>query len=149
VRGKGVSLKQHETMMSYTKRQPEYKIGHSVYSLSIASKCQELITGFSHFLYTCSHNIKSIDVSVNIVNNIAYKECANLKNNSPILNAVKIVGVSLLTIGVIIFILGFFGSPISNMIPIGIGTVVGAVLIFVMGLFFVATEEMLVKTGRG
>ncbi len=70
-------------------------------------------------------------------------------NNTQILNAVKVVGISLLTIGIIIFSLGFFGSNHSNMTSIGIGTISGAVVIFVMGVFFVATEEMLAKTGEG
>ncbi|NOU93213.1 hypothetical protein GC093_08265 [Paenibacillus sp. LMG 31456] len=71
-----------------------------------------------------------------------------MKNNTQILNAVKVIGISLLTIGIIIFGLGFFGSY-SNMTAIGIGTISGAVLIFVMGVFFVVTEEMLTKTGEG
>jgi hypothetical protein len=73
----------------------------------------------------------------------------NLNNHTQILNAIKVIGVSLLAIGIIIFSLGFFGSHSSNLTPIGIGTISGAVLIFVMGLFFVATEEMLAKTGEG
>ncbi|MCR8630356.1 hypothetical protein [Paenibacillus radicis (ex Xue et al. 2023)] len=72
-----------------------------------------------------------------------------MKNNTPILNAVKVVGISLIAIGFIILILGIFDNNYSSMIPIGMGTIAGAVLIFIMGVFFVATEEMLAKTGRG
>ncbi|TDF92755.1 hypothetical protein [Paenibacillus piri] len=72
-----------------------------------------------------------------------------MKNNTQILHAVKIVGISLLTIGIVLFVLGFFGSNYSNLTAIGIGTISGAVLIFVMGMFFVATEEMLTKAGEG
>jgi len=70
------------------------------------------------------------------------------KHNTQILNAVKIVGISLLALGLIICILGFFASTYSNLIPIGIGTMAGAIVIFLMGVFFVATEEMLAKTGK-
>ncbi|QGQ94652.1 hypothetical protein EHS13_07000 [Paenibacillus psychroresistens] len=72
-----------------------------------------------------------------------------MENNTQILNAVKFVGISLLLIGFITFMLGLFGSNYSHLVPIGIGTIVGAVVIFLMGVFFVATEEMLGKTGRG
>lgn len=35
------------------------------------------------------------------------------------------------------------------MTGIGIGTIMGAVFIFLMGVFFVATEEMLEKSFKG
>ena len=59
-----------------------------------------------------------------------------------ILNAVKVVGITVLTIGISIFLYGFFVSDYSAITGIGIGTVMGAIFIFLMGVFFVATEEM-------
>jgi hypothetical protein len=66
-----------------------------------------------------------------------------------ILNAVKYAGATILTIGIIIFSLGFFANGSSAMTGIGIGTIMGAVFIFLMGVFFVATEEMLEKSFKG
>jgi hypothetical protein len=65
------------------------------------------------------------------------------------LNAVKYVGGTLLIIGISIFLYGFFVSGYSTTVGIGIGTVMGAVFIFLMGVFFVVTEEMLEKTYKG
>lgn len=72
-----------------------------------------------------------------------------MESNLKILNTVKYVGGSVLTIGIIIFSLGFFASGSSLLTGIGIGTVIGAVFIFLMGVFFIATEEMLEKSYRG
>ncbi|BAQ11128.1 hypothetical protein OXB_2657 [Bacillus sp. OxB-1] len=58
------------------------------------------------------------------------------------LNAVKVVGITVLAIGISIFLYGFFVSDYSSITGIGIGTVMGAIFIFLMGVFFVATEEM-------
>ncbi|WP_163099057.1 hypothetical protein [Peribacillus alkalitolerans] len=68
---------------------------------------------------------------------------------SKLLNAVKTVGLLVLSIGVMIFSLSFWVSDYEYLAPIGIGTVVGAVFIFLIGVFFVATEEMLNKTEKG
>lgn len=73
----------------------------------------------------------------------------NMESKVNIINAVKYVGLTVLTIGVMAFIFGLFESDFSFLIPIGIGTVVGAVFIFLIGVFFVATEEMLEKTYKG
>ncbi|MBP2239724.1 hypothetical protein J2Z40_000277 [Cytobacillus eiseniae] len=61
------------------------------------------------------------------------------------LKIIKYVGGALLTCGLIIFLFGFFGSGVNLLTPIGIGTVMGAVFIFIMGIFFFATEELLNK----
>lgn len=66
-----------------------------------------------------------------------------------ILNAVKVVGITVLAIGISIFLYGFFVSDYSAITGVGIGTVMGAIFIFLMGVFFVATEEMLEKTEKG
>ncbi|MBM7717603.1 hypothetical protein MHB50_06170 [Siminovitchia sp. FSL H7-0308] len=66
-----------------------------------------------------------------------------------ILNAVKYIGSTILLLGMGIFLYGFFVSDTSAMIGIGIGTVMGAIFIFLIGVFFVATEEMESKTDKG
>ncbi len=63
--------------------------------------------------------------------------------NEKLLNATKYVGASTLLIGIAIFLYGFFVSDYSYITGIGIGTVMGAVFIFLMGVFLVATEEMI------
>jgi hypothetical protein len=86
---------------------------------------------------------------VNKDNNICIGGMVKMRSNLKIINAVGHVGLSVLTIGVFAFLFGLFESDYSFLVPIGIGTVVGAVFIFVMGVFFVATEEMLAKTNKG
>ncbi len=68
-----------------------------------------------------------------------------MATKAQILNATKITGAVVLTAGIIIFLAGFFASDSSILTPIGIGTVMGAVFIFLMGVFFVVTEEILEK----
>ena len=62
-----------------------------------------------------------------------------------ILNATKYVGGTILTLGIAIFLYGFFVSGYGSVTGIGIGTIMGAVFIFVMGIFLVASEEMVTK----
>ncbi len=62
-----------------------------------------------------------------------------------ILNATKYVGGAILTFGIAIFLYGFFVSDYSSVTGIGIGAIMGAVFIFVMGIFLVASEEMVTK----
>lgn len=64
---------------------------------------------------------------------------------STMLEAVKYFGGTVLIAGIIIFCLGFFGNGSSILTPIGIGTVMGAIFVFLMGLFLIASEEMLLK----
>lgn len=71
-----------------------------------------------------------------------------MESTCKILNAVKYVGFTLLAIGISIFLYGFFVSNYSAITGIGIGTIIGAVFIFLMGIFFVATEEMQIKTDK-
>jgi hypothetical protein len=72
-----------------------------------------------------------------------------MRSNLKLLNAIKYAGGIVLTIGIITFLLGFFESGSSLLTPIGIGTIMGAIFIFLMGVFFVATEEMLEKSYKG
>ena len=65
------------------------------------------------------------------------------------LNATKYIGGSLLTLGIITFLMGVFASGSSVLTPMGIGAVVGAVFVFLIGIFFVAAEEMLEKAYKG
>lgn len=72
-----------------------------------------------------------------------------MESASKILNAAKSVGYTILSIGIAIFLYGFFVSGNSIATSIGIGTVMGAIFIFLIGVFFVATEEMEKKTDKG
>ncbi|KAB7707149.1 hypothetical protein F9802_09070 [Bacillus aerolatus] len=72
-----------------------------------------------------------------------------MESKGKMLNAVKYVGGTILTLGMLIFLAGFFESGYSVLTPVGIGTVFGAIFIFLMGVFFVATEEMHEKTYKG
>jgi hypothetical protein len=71
-----------------------------------------------------------------------------MESKLKMLNAVKVVALTVLIIGVSIFLYGFFVSDYSTITGIGIGTVMGAIFIFLMGVFFVVTEEMLEKVGQ-
>ncbi|MBO0961682.1 hypothetical protein J1P26_18420 [Neobacillus sp. MM2021_6] len=71
-----------------------------------------------------------------------------MKVNEKILNTVKIFGGLLLAIGIATFFYSFFGNGYSNLTGIAIGIIVGAVFIFLMGIFFVVTEEMLKTTEK-
>jgi uncharacterized protein YacL len=74
---------------------------------------------------------------------------SKMESKEKILNIVKILGSTVLGIGIIMFFTGVFASDFSILTSIGIGTVMGAVFIFLIGVFFVATEEMLSKTSKG
>ncbi|PLR95090.1 hypothetical protein [Bacillus sp. T33-2] len=64
-------------------------------------------------------------------------------------NAVKVVGSIVLILGIAIFLFGYFVSEYSAPTGIGIGTIMGAVFIFLIGMFFAASEEMLEKRYKG
>ncbi len=72
-----------------------------------------------------------------------------MESKQAMLNTVKYTGGTILTIGISIFLYGFFISDYSAITGIGIGTIMGAIFIFLMGVFFVATEEMQEKTDKG
>jgi membrane protein CcdC involved in cytochrome C biogenesis len=76
-------------------------------------------------------------------------EMIEMESKEKILNIIKILGSTVLTLGIIMFLFGVFASGFSVLTSIGIGTVMGAVFIFLIGVFFVATEEMLSKTSKG
>lgn len=70
------------------------------------------------------------------------------KTRVKMINATKWAGSVILTLGIIIFSYGFV-SDFSSMAGIGLGTAAGAIFIFLMGMFFVATEEMVENTFKG
>lgn len=65
-----------------------------------------------------------------------------------ILNATKWAGSITFITGMMIFLFGII-SDFSPVIGIGIGTIIGAVVFFLMGMFFIATEEMVENTSKG
>ncbi|WP_232698042.1 hypothetical protein [Brevibacillus daliensis] len=68
-----------------------------------------------------------------------------MESKVKILNYVKYVGGTVLFVGIITFLIGFLQNSHNILTPVGVGAVVGAVFIFLMGSFFVVTEEMLEK----
>ncbi|MFJ5761310.1 hypothetical protein ACIQAA_19830 [Neobacillus sp. NPDC093182] len=72
-----------------------------------------------------------------------------MRSREKFLNAVTYVGLTVLTIGVLAFIVGMLVNGYNVLVPIGIGTSVGAVFIFLIGVFLVVTDEMLEKSYIG
>jgi hypothetical protein len=72
-----------------------------------------------------------------------------MRSREKFLNAVTYVGLTVLSLGVLGFIIGLFVTDFKVLVPIGIGTSVGAVFIFLIGVFLVVTEEMLEKSYIG
>ncbi len=72
-----------------------------------------------------------------------------MRSREKFLNAVTYVGLTVLTIGVLGFIVGMLVNGYNVLVPIGIGTSVGAVFIFLIGVFLVVTDEMLEKSYIG
>ena len=72
-----------------------------------------------------------------------------MNSRTKIVIATKNVGGIILALGIMTFLYGFLASGYSEITGIGIGAVMGAVFIFLMGTFFAATEEMLEKMDKG
>src|SRR4051812_24752292 len=89
---------------------------------------------------------KIIDNFVNIMDNISTKGCYNMETYVKMLHATKYVGAFLLTIGIAISLYGALISEFSAIMGIGIGVVMGAVFIFLIGMILVASEEMLLNS---
>ena len=64
------------------------------------------------------------------------------------MNATRIFGAITLALGTAIFIYGMIVSDYVMITGIGIGTVMGAVFIFLFGMFLIATEEMLNRSHK-
>ena len=77
------------------------------------------------------------------------KGVIEMDSKQAMLNTIKYTGGTILAIGISIFLYGFFISNYSAVTAIGIGTIMGAIFIFLMGVFFVATEEMQEKRDKG
>lgn len=71
-----------------------------------------------------------------------------MNSRMKILQATKWAGSITLLTGVMIFLYGFV-SGLMPVIGIGLGTIMGAIMFFLMGMFFIATEEMVENTDRG
>ncbi|WP_096270103.1 hypothetical protein [Paucisalibacillus globulus] len=69
-------------------------------------------------------------------------------NSAKLLRAVSILCGTLVTIGMVLFLYGYFGSDYGMLTGIGIGVTMGGVFIFIMGVFLVATEEVVEKNKR-
>jgi len=64
------------------------------------------------------------------------------------MNATRIFGAITLALGTAIFIYGMIVSDYGMITGIGVGTIMGAVFIFLIGMFLIATEEMLNKSHK-
>ncbi|WP_026905907.1 hypothetical protein [Paucisalibacillus globulus] len=69
-------------------------------------------------------------------------------NSAKILRAVNILCGTLITIGIISFLYGYFGNDYNVITGVGIGITMGGVFIFIMGLFLVVTEEVVEKNNK-
>ena len=64
------------------------------------------------------------------------------------MNATRIFGAITLALGTAIFIYGMIVSDYVMITGIGVGTIMGAVFIFLIGMFLIATEEILNKSHK-
>ena len=64
------------------------------------------------------------------------------------MNATRIFGAVTLALGTAIFIYGMIVSDYVMITGIGVGTIMGAVFIFLIGMFLIATEEMVNKSHK-
>lgn len=71
-----------------------------------------------------------------------------MESYSNMLTATRYVAGTVLTIGIAIFLYGFFINDFQTIVGIGIGTVMGAVFIFLIGLFLIASEEMVANSRK-
>lgn len=71
-----------------------------------------------------------------------------MNSRMKILHATKWAGSITLVMGIMIFFSGI-GSGLIPIIGIGIGTIVGAIMFFLIGMLFITTEEMVENTDKG
>ncbi|WP_080875026.1 hypothetical protein [Oceanobacillus timonensis] len=64
-----------------------------------------------------------------------------MKTNQKLLKGLSLLCGTLITIGALMFIYGYFVSAVPIVTAVGIGLARGATLIFIMGLFLVAVED--------
>jgi len=72
-----------------------------------------------------------------------------MASKEKILFAVKIASGCILTIGLMIFFIGLLENDYKILTSIGLGTLIGGGLILLLGVLFVATEEMVDNTDKG
>ncbi len=65
-----------------------------------------------------------------------------MEQNAKILSATRWVGSIVLAIGVILFFIGFLQGGLYSVAPLGLGLIMGAVFIFLIGMFLVIVEDM-------
>ncbi|WP_405097060.1 hypothetical protein [Oceanobacillus sp. FSL H7-0719] len=68
-----------------------------------------------------------------------------MKTHATILRAVKYICGTLVLLGIAIFAFGVYVGDYQGIVGIGIGSVMSAAFIWIMGVFLVATEEMISK----
>ncbi|WP_047983011.1 hypothetical protein [Ornithinibacillus californiensis] len=69
-------------------------------------------------------------------------------NSAKVLRAVSILCGTLVIVGMLAFLYGYFANGYAALTGIGIGVAMGGVFIFIMGIFLVATEEVVEKNKR-
>lgn len=89
------------------------------------------------------------DKNVNVVNNKYKGRSFQMKTHAAMLNAVKYICGTLVFLGIAIFSYGVYVSDYQELVGIGVGTVMSAAFIWIMGTFLVVTEEMIHKPGEG
>ena len=83
------------------------------------------------------------DKYVNLFDNKNRRRGWELEQNAKLLKAIRYICGTILTIGIVTFLSGIFNSGTNSLVPVGIGFTMGAVFIFLIGIFFMAAEEML------
>lgn len=72
-----------------------------------------------------------------------------MKTHAAILNLIKYICGTLVFLGIGIFSYGVYVSDYQGLVGIGVGTIMSAAFIWIMGTFLVATEEMVNKHDEG
>lgn len=72
-----------------------------------------------------------------------------METHAAILRAVKYICGTLVLLGIALFGLGIYVSDYQGLVGIGVGAVMSATFIWIMGVFLVATEEMIGKQYKG
>lgn len=69
--------------------------------------------------------------------------------NANILYVVKFVCGICIALGLLLLTVGIFRNDFNYFSSIGIGVIIAAIFIFLIGIFFTVTEEMLEKRNKG
>lgn len=79
---------------------------------------------------------------MNEMNNIK-KGVISMNTHTKILRAVQFICSALVILGIFLFTLGIIVSDYNYLVGIGVGAAISAAFIWLMGVFLVATEEMI------